>query len=88
MKYAEYVVTNSFHGMIFSVQMKRQFAGFTRDQCNSKINELLSLFGLDNRLYVTGQERYPDIDYDAVHKRIAIKRMKSKEFLDFSLSLL
>ena len=87
-KYSEFVVTNSFHGIIFSVQMKKQFAGFTRDQCNSKIDELLSLFGLNNHLFVTGREQYSKIDYDAVHKRIAIERIKSKEFLEYSLSLL
>ena len=88
MKNSEFVVTNSFHGMIFSVQMKKQFAGFTRDQCNSKIDELLSLFGLKDRLYVTGKEQYSDIDYDAVHKRIAIERNNSVEFLKCSLNLL
>ena len=87
-KNAEFVVTNSFHGMIFSVQMKKQFAGFTRDQCNSKIDELLALFGLKGRLYVTGKEQYSDIDYDAVHKRIAIERNNSVEFLKCSLNLL
>ena len=87
-KNAEFVVTNSFHGMILSVQMKKQFAGFSRDQCNSKIDELLSLFGLKDRLYVTGKEQYSDIDYDAVHKRIAIERNNSVEFLKCSLNLL
>lgn len=87
-KNAEFVVTNSFHGMIFSVQMKKQFAGFSRDQCNSKIDELLTLFGLKDRLYVTGKEQYSDIDYDAVHKRIAIERKYSVEFLKCSLNLL
>jgi hypothetical protein len=87
-KNAEFVVTNSFHGMILSVQMKKQFAGFSRDQCNSKIDELLSLLGLKDRLYVTGKEQYSDIDYDAVHKRIAIERNNSVEFLKCSLNLL
>ena len=87
-KNAEFVVTNSFHGMIFSVQMKKQFAGFSRDQCNTKIDELLTLFGLKDCLYVTGKEQYSDIDYDAVHKRIAIERKKSVEFLKYSLNLL
>ncbi len=81
-KHAEYVVTNSFHGMIFAVQYRRPFVIFSRFQCNNKIDELLELFGLRDRIRVTGKEEGKEqIDYDAVHQRIAVKREKSKEFL-------
>ena len=33
-KYAEFIVTNSYHGMIFSVQYRRPFAIFSREQCD------------------------------------------------------
>lgn len=49
-KNAEYVVTNSFHGMIFSVQFRRPFVIFSREQCDNKIAELLQLFGLSDRM--------------------------------------
>lgn len=81
-KYAEYVVTNSFHGMIFSVQYKRQFVIFSREQCSTKITELLELFELSDRLMITGSETIAsEIDYDAVHSRIAKERKRSLEFL-------
>ncbi len=84
-KYAEYVVTNSFHGMIFSVQYRKPFAIFSREQCNTKISELLDLFGLSDRMLVSGDEHYKDIDYDFVHKNISEARKKSIAFLKAEL---
>lgn len=81
-KYAEYVVTNSFHGLIFSVQYKRPFVVFSREQCNNKIDEILNLFGLKDRMLVTGTERFQEtINYDEVHERIKSERTKSIDFL-------
>ncbi len=87
-KYAECVVTNSFHGIIFSVQYRRQFYGFTRQECNTKINELMELFGLNGCLLVTGNEQVWEIDYENVHSNIDKARIKSLEFLKKSLELL
>ena len=56
-KNAQFVVTNSFHGMIFSVRFKKQFVIFSREQCNTKISELLEMFGLSDRMLVNGDEK-------------------------------
>ena len=87
-KNAEYVVTNSFHGMIFSVQLKRPFVIFSREQCDNKIAELLQLFGLTDRMLVTGEEKFTDINYDTVHERISSTRNASIAFFLFFLELL
>lgn len=87
-KNAEYVVTNSFHGMIFSVQFRRPFVIFSREQCDNKIEELLELFGLRDRMLVTGTERFKDINYNDVHDRISAARKESLEFLKMELELL
>ena len=88
-QHAEYVITNSFHGMIFAVQFRRPFYIFSREQCDTKIVELLELFGLTNRLYVTGEEApAAEIDYVKVHERIAEAREKSLDFLRQELALL
>ncbi len=88
-KHAEFVVTNSFHGMIFSVQYSRPFYVFSREQCDTKITELLDLFGLSDRMKTTGDEAEArPIDYDDVHARIAKARLKSAEFLKAELALL
>ncbi len=88
-KNAEYVVTNSFHGMIFSVQYRRPFVVFSREQCDTKIEELLALFGLSDRMLVTGDESFrSEINYDDVHKNISEAREASKAFLKSELELL
>lgn len=87
-KRAEYIVTNSFHGMIFSVQFRRPFVIFSREQCDNKIEEILSLFGLSDRIMIEGTEKFKPIDYDEVHKRIDIARNESLEFLNMELGLL
>ena len=88
-KYADYVVTNSFHGLVFSVQYMRPFAVFSRELCNTKISELLELFGLSERLLVTDTEILSDeIDYGKVFDRITEARKKSLDFLKMSLDLL
>ncbi len=85
-KYSEYVVTNSFHGTIFAVQYKKPFLVFLREQGNTKINELLELFGLHNRLYVFQNECIKDIDYGFVHRNIDVAKRDSINFLSMELS--
>ena len=87
-KNAEYVVTNSFHGMIFSVQFRRPFVIFSREQCDNKIEELLQLFGIPERMLVTGDEKFGEIDYEKVHSNIKEARIASMDFLKKELSLL
>ena len=87
-KNAEYVVTNSFHGMIFSVQFRRPFVIFSREQCDNKIEELLTLFGISNRMMVTGNEDIHEIDYQFVHMNILDARVKSEIFLREELEML
>lgn len=88
-RHAACVVTNSYHGMIFSVQLRRPFYLFSREQCDGKISELLSLLGLSSRLLVTGSEPVaPTVDYDAVEAAIAPARRESLTFLQNELDLL
>ena len=88
-KHAEFIVTNSFHGMIFSVQFKKQFVVFSREQCSNKIEELLNLFGLKDRLLVTGKELFvKDIDYNKVFSKIKNEREKSLDYLAKNLEIM
>ncbi|MBP3255302.1 MAG: polysaccharide pyruvyl transferase family protein [Clostridia bacterium] len=86
-KNAEFIVTNSFHGMIFAVQFRRQFVIFSREQCSTKIEELLKLFGLEDRLLINGSEKFnKNIDYIKVHERINNERIQSIKFLKKELN--
>lgn len=86
-KHAQYVVTNSFHGMIFSVQFRRPFVIFSREQCDNKIEELLALMGLPDRIQITGEEPFGEINYDEVHRKLELARERSAQFLEMELSL-
>ena len=88
-KHAEYVVTNSFHGIIFATQLRTPFFCFSREQGDTKIGEVLSLFGLGAHIMVDGTEQMPSsIDFDIVHQRIAAARKDSENYLRYALQLL
>ncbi len=86
-KYSEMVITNSFHGMIFSVQFRKPFIAFSRSECDTKILELLELFGIKDRLLISGNEQSPkEIDYEKVHHNIEKARTESLTFLKKELT--
>ena len=86
---ASFVVTNSFHGLIFAVQYSRPVIVFSREQGDSKINEALDLFGMKGRLLSTGDETMPaETDYTLVHARLAEARRMSLVFLESELELI
>ena len=87
-KNASYVVTNSYHGIIFSIIFRKEFIGFSREQCGNKIKELLEWFGIEDRLIVSGKENFKEIDYDKVHKIIEEKKKESYDFLEKELLIL
>lgn len=48
-KNADYVVTDTFHGTIFSIILRKQFATIIRESNKQKLSALLKRFSLDNR---------------------------------------
>lgn len=82
---AEFIVTNSFHGIIFSLIFNKEFFGFAREQSNNKIKELLDKFAVSHRLLVNGTEDIHNIDYNVVNAKIAEFRNTSITFLQNQL---
>ncbi|MCM1310668.1 MAG: polysaccharide pyruvyl transferase family protein [Bacteroides sp.] len=86
-KNAAMVVTNSFHGMIFAVQFRRPFYIFSRKLCDTKIEEMLALFGISDRLInTTDSPEAAPIDYNRVHSNIERERAHSLEILNRELT--
>ena len=83
---ADFVVTNSFHGLAFSLNLEKQFVIVPRNEFNSRIESLLRLVGLDKRLVshledaITESEY--EIDYQPINRLIQTERKRAKEFLD------
>ena len=84
-KYADYVVTNSFHASAFSVIFRKKFMVFNaKENGASRISSLLSLCGIVERQTSKGKdvsEIQKEIDYDAVYTKITPQIEKSKDFL-------
>lgn len=82
---ADFVVTDSFHGMVFSVIFQRQFVALINQERGAdRFHTLAALLGLEDRLISSaGPARLPvdPIDYDAVAHRLAMHQDRSKTLL-------
>ena len=86
---AEYVITNSFHGTVFSIVYHRQFLSEleTRGGFNNRVWELLNALGINRR--ILEQKIYFDrnfnideaIDWDDVEQKLAGLREGSVEYI-------
>lgn len=94
-KEAKYIVTDSFHGSVFSILMHKNFVTFYRKpssekgNTNSRIDSLFNILGLSDRLfngYIYSQIQ-KNINYDYVEKKIDVLRKDSLEFLRKGLNL-
>lgn len=88
---ADYVVTDSFHGTAFSLNLNRQVIVVKAPRYNSRIESILRLAGsLETRLVGSVQEGLnalaAPIDYQEVNPRMEAAREKSYEYLKNALS--
>ena len=90
-KNAKYVVTNSFHGMVFSILYKKDFWVFTRGKMNSRIYDLLEILDLKDRIIesdtnINEIDLNSKIDYNKVYQQLEKERKKSIDFLKNALA--
>ncbi len=84
---AEFVCTDSYHGVLFAINYHKQFCVFKRfksndvNNQNSRIYNILNLLGLEERLF-SGNIRNRNIDYSIVEDKIKLERQRSLEFLN------
>ena len=93
-RHAEYVLTDSFHGTVFSILFNKKFLTFYRfsnnDKLskNSRIDGLLTQLGLEDRIFKGGDaftQINQNIDYKTVQTKLDSMRERSKKFLEDSL---
>lgn len=88
-KNAKAIVTDSFHGTIFSIQYNKEFCSFVGN--NYKVGSILGAFGLSDRDATQNPNLLAlfekTIDYSKVNQLIAEKKNISKQFLDRALGL-
>ena len=90
-RFAKYVLTDSFHGTVFSIINHKQFLSFyrfnskSRQSRNSRIDSLLSIAGINDRIYKKTSfdidSLMAKIDYDSVDSKIKDFRNESYSFL-------
>ncbi|MCZ2442803.1 MAG: polysaccharide pyruvyl transferase family protein [Flavobacteriales bacterium] len=92
---AEFILTDSFHGLAFSVINQKQFLIFYRrrtdvkESRNSRIDNIVRSWDIEDRLIREPEMlEFPtsDIDYAAVAKKVEALREKSLAFLDKALN--
>lgn len=92
---AEFILTDSFHGLAFSIINQKQFLIFYRrrtdakESRNSRIDNIVRLLDIEERL-IRKPERleFPNssVDYNIVLKKIEDLRARSFEFLNNALN--
>lgn len=93
---AEYVLTDSFHGSIFSILFEKIFFTFSRfenlttNSTNSRIDSLLNMAGIPERNIKSTEDLQKClemvIDYEMVHMRVNEFQKNSRDFLNEALT--
>lgn len=88
---AAYIVTDTFHGSVFSIKYNKPFATIVRSMNNNKLTFLLHQFGLENRIVsdlskLSIIEQTP-IDYIPVNIKIKAEKEKSIAYLKDNITL-
>ena len=83
--FAEYVITNTFHGTVFSIIFNKQFVNIDFDK--KKVDKLLEHYNLSDRTYKKGKNNITDIfskniDYSKVNKLLEQDRIESNKVID------
>ena len=88
LKNAEFLVTNSFHGIALSLLFEKQFYVYENTGVMSRIDGLLETLELNKRKVkmVSDIDFNNVIDYVPVKERLAVLRSKSLEYLTTALS--
>ena len=81
--HAEYVFTNSFHGLAFSILFQKQFVvlGCDSEEGKAKRERLINVltqFNIGERSF---EEQDKEIDYQAVNEIVQTRTMDSEEYI-------
>lgn len=87
---ADYIITDSFHIMIFAILCKKPFIAYSRVNSGIRLRNMLEDLGLASKFLQNNQvgfeEILKEIDYDSVYERIAEWRNSTMKFLNNALN--
>ena len=88
-KKAKYIITDTFHGTIFSVRLHKKFVTVIRDSNKNKLGDLLKRLQLEKRAITSSDDLktvlFADIDYVRFEKLREIERKRTEEYLRLCL---
>ena len=83
--YADFVITDSFHGTVFSLLFQKEFINLYPPLFSERLDSLLNMFGIEER-HITDCSRFDildrRIDYRKVNEILDEKRKESLKFID------
>lgn len=82
--HAEYIVTNSFHGTVFSLLFGKKFVSIRVSSTNSRVESLLNIVKLSHLLIDDESDldmAKLDYDMEEVNSRLEVERKKSLKYL-------
>ena len=87
---AEFIITDSFHGMVFSIIFEKEFLVIGNEARGlDRFTSLLSILNLEDRMVLNGSEFISEhlapLDYNKVNKILDREKMNSMFFLDNAL---
>lgn len=87
---AEFVVTNSFHGTVFSINFSKPFYSVIKSHhsTNSRLTSILKKLGLEDRIVPVGSQlpMISDIDFSGPSAKLEAERKLSIEYINKALS--
>lgn len=90
-KHADYVVTDTFHGTVFSIKYQTSFATIIRRSNQEKLGDLLDTFELQSRQVFNVEDIGKILETalpETVKKLITDKQREARNYLHRELSLL
>ncbi|MDD2362942.1 MAG: polysaccharide pyruvyl transferase family protein, partial [Oscillospiraceae bacterium] len=80
---ARYVVTNSFHGTAFSINLEKEFFVELSSFTNTRLINIVDMFELNDRVIINGKNINIDkkIDYVSVKYKLEIEQKQSFDYL-------
>lgn len=81
---AQFVITDSFHGTVFSIVFQKEFVTFRNEgRGNARMDSLMQVVGLHDRLVTSNTVSLPasSIDWKTLQQRLSVKQRESMDFL-------
>ena len=80
-KNASYVITNSFHGTVFSIIYEKKFITILKSNTGGRMKELLSVLNLERRIFDSSR-LLEDVDYEQVRIKLKDYRLIGSRYLE------